>query len=146
MPGEIGGAENPCEGDVADAQASRVGAERRHYGALAVAGKATALGDAGTGGDAGLGVQMAGDLAERAGRLMAKGDRADADFAGDDAAEVGWQSRIVVTRDPDPVPARLHRRDGVAIRTGEARMRIAIVKAVAERNYHARIVARDHDG
>src|SRR5215831_17638523 len=110
MRGEIGRAENPCEGDVADAEASRIGAERRHHGALAVTGKAAALGDAGAGGDAGFRVQIAGDLAERTGRLVTEGDRADADFAGNDAAEVGWQSRIVIARDPDPVPPRLHRR------------------------------------
>src|SRR5262245_57252967 len=128
MRGKIGRAEDFRERNVADAQASRVGAERRHHGALAVTGKAAALGDAGAGGDAGFRVQMAGDLAVGATRLVAKGDRADADFAGDDAAEVGRQRRIVIARDPDPAPPRLHRRYSVAIRIGEARMRIAVMK------------------
>src|SRR5206468_3895757 len=99
---------------------SRVGAERGHHGALAVTGKAAALGDAGAGRDTGFWVQMAGDLAVGAGRLVAEGDRANADFAGDDAAEVGRQCRVMVACDPDPVPPRLHRRYSVAIRIGEA--------------------------
>src|SRR5215471_3337627 len=78
MRGEIGRAEDFRERNVTDAQASRIGAERRHHGALAVTGKAAALGDAGAGGDTGFGVQMTGDLAVGATRLVAEGDRADA--------------------------------------------------------------------
>ena len=75
---------------------------------------------------------------------MAKRNRADADFAGDDAAEIGRQCRIVIAGDPDPVAARLQRRHGVAVRRGQPLMGGAIVKTVAERDHHAGIVARDH--
>ncbi len=77
---------------------------------------------------------MAGDLAMRAGRLVAEGDRADRDFIGDGAAEIARQHRIVIARDPDPVAAGLERGDGVAIVRRQPLMRGAIVKTVAERD------------
>ena len=91
-------------------------------------------------------MQVAGDLAEGARWLVAEGDRTDADFAGDDAAEVGRQRRIVIARNPDPVAAGLHRRDGAAIDIGQAPMRVAVMKAVAERDDRAGIVTCDHGG
>jgi len=39
---------------------------------------------------------MAGDFAGGTGRLVAKGDRTDRDFARHHAAEVGRQCRVVV--------------------------------------------------
>src|SRR5438552_8223379 len=102
MRREIRRAEDFGEGDVADTEAPGVSAERRHHGALAIGGEAAALGDTGAGGDPGFGMQVAGDLAERARWLVAEGDRADADFTGDDAAKVRWQRGIVVACDPDP--------------------------------------------
>lgn len=77
---------------------------------------------------------------------MTEGDRPDADFAGDDAAEVGGQRRIVVARTIQIQSACLHRGDGPAIDVGETLMRVAVVKAVAERDDHAWIVAGDHGG
>ena len=91
-------------------------------------------------------MQMAGDFARRAGRLMAERDRADRDFARDHAAEIGRQRRIVIARDPDPVAPRLHRRERLAVGRRQTLMGVAIVKTVAERDHHARIVPRDHGG
>ena len=71
---EIRRAENFRERFVADAQAPGVGAEGRHHGALAVSGKAAPLGGAAAGGDAGFGMQVAGDLAVGARRLVAERD------------------------------------------------------------------------
>ena len=51
---------------IADAQAAGIGAERRHHGALAVAGKAAPLHRAAARRHARLGMQMAGDFARRA--------------------------------------------------------------------------------
>ena len=76
-----GGPEYFCERRVADAQAAGIGAERRHHRALAVAGKTAPLHRTAAGRDPRLGMQMAGDFAGRAGRLVAKHDRADRDFA-----------------------------------------------------------------
>ena len=131
---------------IADAQAAGIGAERRHHGALAVAGKTAPLHRAAAGRDARLGMQMAGDFARRAGRLVAERDRPDRDFARDHAAEIGRQRRIVIARNPDPVAPRLHRRERVAVGRGQPLMRVAVVKAVAERDHHARIVPRDDGG
>ena len=96
--------------------------------------------------DARLGMQVAGDFAGRPGRLVTKHDRADRDFAGDHAAEIGRQRGIVIARNPDPVAPRLQRRDGVAVRRGQPVMGVAVVKTVAERDHHARIMPRDHGG
>ena len=89
---------------------------------------------------------MAGDFARRAGRLVAERDRPDRDFARDHAAEIGRQGRIVIARYPDPVAPRLHRRERVAVGRRQPLMRIAVVKAVAERDHHARVVPRDDGG
>src|SRR6478609_11449478 len=104
-----------CKRNIADAEAAGIGAEGGHHGALAVAGETAALHRAAARGDAGLGMKMAGDLAARAGRLVAEGDRTDRDFVGDGAAEITRQRRIVVARDPDPVAAGLQGGDRVAI-------------------------------
>src|SRR5262245_731878 len=69
-----------CEGGVADAEAASVSAEGGHHGADPVTGEAAALHRTAARGDARLGMQMAGDLAARAARLVAEGDRSDRDF------------------------------------------------------------------
>ena len=66
-------------------------------------------------------MQMAGDFAGRAGRLMPEHDRPDRDFAGDHAAEIGRQRRIVIARNPDPVAPRLQRRERLAVGVGQPR-------------------------
>ena len=63
-----------CERGIADAETTGIGAEGRHHSAHSVTGEAAALHRAAARGDAGLGMQMAGDLAMRAGRLMSEGD------------------------------------------------------------------------
>ena len=60
-------------------------------------------------------MQMAGDFARRAGRLVTKRDRSDRDFGRDHAAEIGRQRRIVIAGDPDPVAPRLQHQDRLAI-------------------------------
>ena len=74
---------------------------------------------------------------------MTEGDRADRDFLGDHAAEIGRQRRIVIARDPDPVATRLQGRERLAVGGGQPVMGGAVVKAVAERDHHARVVPRD---
>ncbi len=78
---------------------------------------------------------MAGDFTRSAGRLVTERNRANSNFMSDHAAEIGRQRGIVIARNPDPVAPRLQRRD-----------RVAVMKAVAERNHHARIMPRDHGG
>jgi hypothetical protein len=95
------------ERSVTDAQAPGISAERRHHRALAVAGKAAALHRAAAGRHPRLGMQMSGDFARRPRWFVTECDRADRDFLGDHAAEIGRQRRIVIARDPDPVAPRL---------------------------------------
>src|SRR3954470_19606083 len=73
---------------IADAQASGIGAECRHHRANTVAGEASALHRTSAPGHARLRMQMAGDFAGRAGRLMAKYDPPYRDFAGDHPADI----------------------------------------------------------
>ena len=89
---------------------------------------------------------MAGDFAGGSGRLMAKRDRADRDFAGDHAAEIGRQRRIVIARNPDPVAPYLHRSQRLAVRLRQPVMGVAVMKTVAERDHHARVVAGNDGG
>ena len=65
MRGEAGG-KNFRERRVADAQAAGVGAEGRHHGALAVAGKTAPLHRTAAGRHPRRGMQMTGDFADRA--------------------------------------------------------------------------------
>ena len=88
--------EDFCKRRVADGEAPGVGAEGRHHRAFAVAGKTAALHRAAARRHPRLGVQMAGDFTDRAGRLVAECDSADRDFAGDHAAEIGRQRRVVI--------------------------------------------------
>src|SRR3954464_11161156 len=94
MRHETQGLEDLGEGVVANAQASGISAERRHYRALAIAGKAPPLHRASARGDARLRMQMSGDFAGRAGRLMAKHDWADCNLARDSTADVARKRRI----------------------------------------------------
>ncbi len=87
---------------------------------------------------------MAGDFTRNAGRLVTERNRPDRNFMSDHAAEIGRQRGIVIARNPDPVAPRLQRRDRVAVRRRQPAMGVAVMKAVAERNHHARIVPRDH--
>ena len=104
------------ERGVANAEAAGIGAERRHHRALAVAGETSPLHRTAAAADPRLGMQMAGDLAGRAGRLMAKRNRPDRHFGCDHAAEIGRQRRIVIARYPDPVAPQLQCCEGVAVR------------------------------
>src|SRR6201992_1795797 len=100
---------------VADVEAAGIGAEGRHHGALAIAGKTSSLHRAPAGRDTRLGMQMAGDLTSCAGRLMAKRDWAESHSSRDRATESGRQRRIMITRNPDPVAPRLQGNQYVAI-------------------------------
>src|SRR3954466_7547318 len=92
-----------CEGKVADVEPAGVGAERGHHQPLAVASKAASLHRPAAGGNPRLGMQMPGDFAGSTSRLMAKHDAANGNLAGDRAAKIIRQRRIVIARDPDPV-------------------------------------------
>src|SRR4051812_20647531 len=140
MRHEAHGLEYFGEGVVANVQSASVGAERRHHGAHPVAGETSPLHRASARGDARLWMQMSGDFAGRAGRLMAKHDSPYRDFARDHAADVARQRRIVIARDPDPVAARLQCGEGFAVPGRQPLMRLAIVKTVTERYHGARIV------
>src|SRR5258706_2771355 len=98
---------------VADAQAAGIGAERRHHGTLAIAGKAPPLHRTPASGDARLRMQMAGDFAHRTGRLVTERNRPDRNLMSDHAAEIGLLRRIVVALIPEPVAPCLHGLDGV---------------------------------
>ena len=136
--------EQPGEGGVENVETARVGAERRHHHTHPVAGETAALDTAAAAADAGLGMQMAGDLAGRAGRLVAEGDRADRDLVGDAAAEIGRQRRIVIAGDPDPIAPRLQGDENVTIVLRQAIMRMPIMEAVAECDHRLRIEPGDH--
>src|SRR3954447_3507164 len=135
--------ENFCKLSITDAEAAGIGPEGRHHRALAVAGKTAPLHPAAAGGDARLRMQMAGDFADRSGRLMSKDDRPDRDFARHDAAETVGQRRIVIAQNPDPVALSLEGRDSLTIRRRKPVMRLAIMEAVAKRNHCAWIVPED---
>src|ERR1700732_3358053 len=120
------------ESRVADAQAPGIGAECRHDRALAVAGKTAPLHPPRACRHPRLGMKVACDLAGRTGRLVTNRDWPNRDFAGDDAAEIGWQGGIVVAGNPDPVAPRLQRRDGVAVGRRQSLVGVRIVKTVAE--------------
>ena len=75
---------------------------------------------------------------------MAERHRADRDVAGDHAAEILRQRRIVIAGNPDPVAPRLQRAENLAVGRRQPLMRVAIVKTVAERDHGFRIEARDH--
>ena len=64
----------------------------------------------------------------------------------DHAAEIGRERGIVIAGNPDPVASHLQCRDRVAVGRGQPVVRVAVVKTVAERDHHARIVPRDHRG
>jgi len=60
-------------------------------------------------------MQMAGDLAERTGRLVTERDWADRDFGSHHPAEIGRNGGIVVAGNPDPVAPRLQRRQRLPV-------------------------------
>ena len=72
--------------------------------------------------------------------------RADRHLLRHHAAEIGRQRGIVIARDPDPVAPRLQGGDGVAVGADSRSMRVAVMKTVAERDHHARVVPCDHGG
>src|SRR6266700_4720926 len=113
------------KGVIADAEAAGIGTERRHNRALAVSGEAAPLYGAATRRHPRLRVQMPGDLAVGPGRLVAKRDLADRDFARHHAAEVARQRRIVIARDPDPLAPHLHRCQRIAIAIRQPLVRVA---------------------
>src|SRR5947209_1486984 len=132
------------ERGVANVQAPGIGPERRHHRARAIADETAPLQRAAPGGNARLWMEMTGNFAGRAGWLVAKHDSTDRHLAGDHTAEVARQRGIVVAGDPDPVAPRLQCSDGFAIRRRQPLMRLAVMKAVAERDHATWIVARNH--
>ena len=134
------------EGAVADAQAPRIGAERRHHSAFAVSRKAAPLHGAPAGRHARLGMQVARDLAGRAGRLVPERDRADRNFLRDHPAEIAWQRRIVIARNPDPVAPRLQGARALRGRCPTGAHPLRGRERIPERDHHARVVARNHGG
>ena len=131
---------------VADAQAAGIGAERRHHRALAVAGKTAPLHRAAARRHPRLGMQMAGDFARprrsardgtRSGRsrLRSRPRRRDRTAAPDRDCPKSRSSRAA--------PAAPRSRRG---RRGQPLMGVAVMKTVAERDHHARVVPRDHGG
>src|ERR1700751_4656502 len=107
MRHETQGLEYFCKRRVPNFEAAGKGTERRHYRALAVAGKASPLHRSATGAHPRLRMQMAGDLAGCTGRLMTKRDSADRNFACDHAAEIGRKRGIALARNPDPFAEQL---------------------------------------
>ena len=86
-------------------------------------------------------MQVAGDFAVGAGRLVAEHERADRERGGRRSAQPGGRLGIVVAGDPDPVAPALERAQYRAVRVGEPRRAPAVVEAVAERDHGARRVA-----
>ena len=86
---------------------------------------------------------MSSNFACCSGRLVPKRDRPNRDFGGDHAAEIGRQRGVVIARNPDPVAPYLQRRQRIAVRFGQPLMGGAVMKTVAERDHHARVVPRD---
>src|SRR5882757_11547637 len=138
------GLEYLCKRRIANAQAPGIGAERGHHRALAVAGKTAPLHRTSACRHPRLGMQMTGDFTGGTCRLVTKRNWPDGDFAGDHAAEIAGERGIVIAGNPDPVAPRLQRRERVAIPCGQPAMGGAVMKTVAERDHHARIVPRDH--
>ena len=88
-------------------------------------------------------MQVTCDFSDLTCRLVAEHDPAQRHLGCDHAAEIGRQRRIVIAGNPDPVTRRLQSRQRIAIRRRQPLVRIAIVKAVAERDHDARIIMRD---
>ena len=61
-------------------------------------------------------------------RLVAEGDRPEADLVLRFARQQGRRRRIVIARDPDPVAARLQRAQRGAIFLAHARSCVTIMK------------------
>ena len=88
---------------------------------------------------------IAGDLAARAGRLVAEGHRAQRDLVRNLAADAVRRG-IMVARDPDPVTADLQICDRSAVIAGKTRMRITVVETIPECDDRAGLVVSDHGG
>ena len=88
---------------------------------------------------------MAGDLAVGvlAPARWRKVSAPTASVAQEAAADALGRLGIVIAGDPDPVAAALQAAQRRAVGVGEARRAAAVVEAVAERDHHARRVARD---
>jgi len=142
MRHEIQRREDSCERRIADAQAARIGAERGQHCALAVTGKTAPFHGASTACHTRFGMQVARDLTKRAGGFVPEDDRTDCDFARNHALDIRGHRGIVITGNPDPVAARLECRHGAAIGARQPLMRRTIMKTVAKRDHHARIVPR----
>ena len=143
MRGEGKRAEQIGKGRVAHIQSAGELAKGRHHHARCVGGKAAPAHGTAALRDARDRMQMAADFAGGAGRQMAEGQCAEHERLAERAADAVGRFGIVVSRDPYPVAAALHRHDIVAILVAEPRRPAAIMETVAERDDHARRIARD---
>src|SRR3569833_3862231 len=89
-------------------------------------------------------MEVAGDLAVRPCRFVTKGQRPHLHLVGNRAADLAWQGWIVIAGDPYPVTSGLQFGQRSTIGRIETLMRGAVVKAVAEGDHRARIMARKH--
>ena len=116
--------EYPCKCRVADVQAAGIGAKCRHHRALAVTGETAPFHRATARRHPRFRMQMAGDFARCAGRLMAKRDRSDRNFTGDNAAEIARAARdrdCPKSRSSRAAPATLRWPRGPALTAGRGR-------------------------
>src|SRR6185437_892762 len=107
--GELERAENIGKGRVTHIQTAGKSAEGGQDHPRLVGGEAAAANGAPAMRNARDRVQMPGDLAGSAFRLMAEGQTAHGEAAMESATNVGRRIGIVIAGDPDPVASALHR-------------------------------------
>ena len=88
-------------------------------------------------------MQMAGDLALRAGRFVTKDKAVEGEHGNEAAADAGPRSGVVIAEDPHPLASALEARERRAIVLAHAVGALAVMEAVAEGDDRARRVAGD---
>ena len=128
---------------VAHIQSAGEGTESRHHHARLVGRKATPADGTPAMRNTRDRMQMAADLADGAGRQMAKGQSIERQRFGECSTNArGWLG-VMIAGDPDPVAPALKTEQVVTIVGGKPRRAAAIVEAVAERQHATRRVLRD---
>ncbi len=143
MRGECKRAKHIGESTAAHVEASGIGAEGRHYQPLSVAREAAPTHAAAAHADARHRMQVPGDLAGGAGRLMTECQGTNRQHCMEAATDAVGRFRVVIAGDPDPLAPSLERGQRGAVRRRDPPGSVSVVETVAERDHHARRIAGD---
>src|SRR5579875_106674 len=146
MHRESEGAEQIREGDVAYVESARESPESGQHQACLIGHKTAPDDGAAPMDDARNRVQMSGDLACGAGRMMAEGQASERQRRVECTVNVGAGDWIVVTGEPQPVATPLQGAQLPTIVDPEPRCAIAVMETVAQGDDDAWHVARDQMG